>query len=616
MCGIFGYIGNKEAVPFIIEGLKKLEYRGYDSAGVATIDHGKLFVSKSSGKISILEKLLEERPIKGLIGIGHTRWATHGSPSQENSHPHLDCREQIALIHNGIIENYLELRRTLSDEGHKFRSTTDTEVVVHLIEKHLNGMNAGRSASLEEAVRRAIKELKGSFALAIVSQREPDKIIAVRKGSPLIIGFGENEHYIASDIPAIIKYTGKVILLSDNEMAVVTEADVRISTFDGEPVTREPELVSWDPISAEKGGYSHFMLKEIHEQPKAIRETISYRIKPNGKEIHFDELNLTEQEIFNIDRIVLTGCGTSWHACLIGEYLIEQIAKIQSEVEYAAELRYRNPIMNENTLVIAISQSGETADTLGAIWEAKAKNAKVISICNVVGSSIARESHGVIYTHAGPEIGVASTKAFTTQLAVLYLLTIYLGQARNVLSEAEAKNLIDDLLEAPEKIEQLLKNEDELKDISSRYFKSTNALYLGRGKGFPIALEGALKLKEVSYIHAEGYPAAEMKHGPIALIDKNMPVVVLALKGGRYDKILGNIEEVKARGGMVIAIATEGDEFIKEKADEVFFIPEIHEAVSPILAVVPLQILAYYMAVMRGCHVDQPRNLAKSVTVE
>jgi glucosamine--fructose-6-phosphate aminotransferase (isomerizing) len=616
MCGIFGYIGNKESLPFIVEGLKKLEYRGYDSAGVATLDHGKLFTSKCQGKIADLEKLLEERPIKGEVGIGHTRWATHGSPSTENSHPHLDCKDEIALIHNGIIENYLEIRRALADEGHKFRSTTDTEVIVHLIEKNMKGLPAGRQGSLEEAVRKSVKELKGSFAIAVISKKEPDKIIAVKKGSPLILGIGEDEFYLASDIPALIKYTGKVIALADEEVISVTKDNYRITDFEGNLVTKKVTLVSWDPVSAEKGGYSHFMLKEIHEQPKALRETIAARIKPDSATIHFDELNLTEEEIFAIDRIVFTACGTSWHAGLVGEYLMEQFVKVPAEVEYAAELRYRHPVMNERTLVIAISQSGETADTLGAVMEAKTRNAKVISICNVVGSSIARESHGVIYTHAGPEIGVASTKAFTTQLAVIYLLSIHLGVVRNTLSEPEAKELIRGLLSVPHKIEEILQKEEAIKEISERYFRSTNALYLGRGKGFPIALEGALKLKEVSYIHAEGYPAAEMKHGPIALIDKNMPVVVLALSGRRYEKIMSNIEEVKARGGIVIAIATEGNHVLSEKADEVFYVPDINEDLSPLLAVIPLQLLAYYIAVKRGCHIDQPRNLAKSVTVE
>jgi glucosamine--fructose-6-phosphate aminotransferase (isomerizing) len=616
MCGIFGYIGNKEATPFIIEGLKKLEYRGYDSAGVATIDREKIFTAKCSGKITDLEKILEERPIKGQIGIGHTRWATHGRPSTENSHPHMDCKEEIAVIHNGIIENYLELRRNLSDEGHKFRSTTDTEVIAHLIEKNLNAVPAGRQGDIVEAVRKTVNQLEGSFAIAVICEKEPDKIVTARKGSPLIIGVGEDELYVASDIPAMIKYTGRVVPLSDGEIATVEKNGYSVMDFNGKTIKKKVELVSWDPVSAEKAGYSHFMLKEIHEQPKAIRETIAERVKVDSSEIHFDELNLTEEEIFDVDRIVFTACGTSWHAGLIGEYLMEQFVKIPAEVEYAAELRYRHPVMNDKTLVIAISQSGETADTLGAIWEAKSKNAKVISICNVAGSSIARESHGVIYTHAGPEIGVASTKAFTTQLAIIYLLSIYLGVKRNTLSESDAKKMISDLIEIPHKLEKVLGKEEEIKDLSSRYFKSTNALYLGRGKGFPVALEGALKLKEVSYIHAEGYPAAEMKHGPIALIDKNMPVMVLSLKGGRYEKILGNIEEVKARGGIVIAVATEGDELIKEKADEVFLIPNSTEALSPILAVVPLQLLAYYIAVKRGCHVDQPRNLAKSVTVE
>ncbi len=609
MCGIFGYIGNKNAVPFIIEGLKKLEYRGYDSAGVATIDKKKLFVSKCVGKISALEKVLKRKPLSGKTGIGHTRWATHGQPSNENSHPHESCDRKIVVVHNGIIENYLEIRRKLADKGHKFTSVTDTEVISHLIEEHYQG-------DLFKAVKKALTELRGSYALAIISEHDPEKIIVARNGSPLIIGFAEKESFIASDIHALLKYTSKVIRLDNEELAVVTKNRAKIMNFKGEIVKKKRELISWDPQSAEKSGYAHFMLKEIHEQPNAIRKTIEGRVFAESHKIHFDELNLSRDEIKKINRVVFTACGTSWHASLIGEYLFEQFARIPTEVEYAAEFRYRHPIVDDNTLIIAITQSGETADTLGAVWEAKAQGAKVISICNVMDSSIARESHGVVYTNAGPEIGVASTKAFTTQLTIVYLLAILFGKIKKVISNSEATKLINDLIELPGKMEQTLCQEKNIEKVAEKYFKLSNALYLGRGKGFPIALEGALKLKEVSYIHAEGYPAAEMKHGPIALIDKNMPVIVLALSGRRYEKILGNVEEVKARGGIVIAVACEGDQSIQEKADEVVFIPKTTEALSPLLAVIPLQILAYYIAVKRGCHVDQPRNLAKSVTVE
>lgn len=610
MCGIFGYVGSKEALPFLIEGLKKLEYRGYDSAGVATLDKGKLFVSKCVGKISDLESLLQRKPIAGEIGVGHTRWATHGQPSHLNSHPHEDCKSELVVVHNGIIENYIELRQELISRGHKFKSATDTEVLAHLIEENLG------AGGLLQAVRKSLLAVRGSYALAVISEREPGTIVAARQGSPLIIGHGVNEKFLASDIPAILKYTGKVIYLENGELAEITSEETRVFALSGKALDKEITFISWDPGSAEKGGYSHFMLKEIHEQPNAIRKTIAGRVEADSHKIHFDELNLTDEEIKKVNRVVFTACGTSWHAGLIGEYLFEQLAKLPTEVEYAAEFRYRDPIIDENTLVIAVTQSGETADTLAAVWEAKARHAKTIAICNVVGSTIAREAHGVVYTNAGPEIGVASTKAFTTQLTVIYLLAIMFGKRRGIIGNTEATELIRRLIEIPQKIEQLLLSEPKIEAIAEKLSGATNALYLGRGKGFPIALEGALKLKEVSYIHAEGYPAAEMKHGPIALIDENMPVVVLALAGRRYEKILGNIEEVKARGGQVIAVASEGDTMITEKADEILYIPNTIEPLSPLLAVIPLQILAYYIAVKRGCHVDQPRNLAKSVTVE
>jgi glutamine---fructose-6-phosphate transaminase (isomerizing) len=608
MCGIFGYVGNKECVSLLIEGLKKLEYRGYDSAGIATISDGQLNISKSVGKISELEKEIKENPpAHSHIGIAHTRWATHGRPSHENSHPHTDCNGRLAVVHNGIIENYLPLRRQLTSEGHKFTSVTDTEVLSHLIEKNLNG-------DLEAAVRATLKEIEGSFAIAVIDKDHPDKIIIAKRGSPLKIGLSEDETFVASGIPALIKYTSKIIIMADNELAVITSKGAKVTDLNGNVIKKEITLVSWDPVSAEKGGYAHFMLKEIHEQPRALRDTMQDRIKDGT--IKFEELTMDPEVFKNINRVVFTACGTSWHSSLIGEYLIEQYVKLPCEVEYAAEFRYRHPIVDEKTLVIAISQSGETADTIGAVWEAKSRGAKVLSICNVVGSTIARESDGVLYTYAGPEIGVASTKAFTTQLEILYLFSIYLANLRGQLSNSDVEKMIDDLSEIPQRVELILDQEEKIEKLSEKLYKTTNALYLGRGKGFPIALEGALKLKEVSYIHAEGYSAAEMKHGPIALIDKNMPVVVIALKGRRYEKILGNVEEVKARGGRVIAIAVEGDTEITEKADEIIYIPNTTEALSPILAVVPLQLLAYYIAIKRGCHVDQPRNLAKSVTVE
>ncbi|MDD4178484.1 MAG: glutamine--fructose-6-phosphate transaminase (isomerizing) [Candidatus Margulisbacteria bacterium] len=609
MCGIFGYIGDKEALPFLLEGLKKLEYRGYDSAGIATLHKGKLFVTKCVGKISELETTLQKKPIGGEVGIGHTRWATHGQPSHVNSHPHEDCKSELVVVHNGIIENYLELRRELADRGHDFRSSTDTEVLAHLIEEKYAG-------NLLLAVREALLLVRGSYALAVISENDPQKIVAARSGSPLIIGHGEEESFLSSDIPAMLKYTSRITQLENGEMAEITATETRIYDQHGKSLAKTPSLISWDPESAEKGGYSHFMLKEIHEQPSAIRKTIEGRVEADSHKIHFDELNLTEEEIRKVNRVVFTACGTSWHAGLVGEYLFEQLAKLPTEVEYAAEFRYRSPIIDENTLVIAITQSGETADTLAAVWEAKARNAKTIAICNVTGSTIAREAHGVVYTNAGPEIGVASTKAFTTQLTIIYLLAILFGKRRGAISEKEATSLISDLISLPQKVERVLQGESLIETVADTFRSATNALYLGRGKGFPIALEGALKLKEVSYIHAEGYPAAEMKHGPIALIDKNMPVVVLAFSGRRYEKTLGNIEEVKARGGRVIVVASEGDKQIASQADEVIYIPQTSEALSPLLAVIPLQILAYYIAVKRGCHVDQPRNLAKSVTVE
>ncbi|MCX5749770.1 MAG: glutamine--fructose-6-phosphate transaminase (isomerizing) [Candidatus Saganbacteria bacterium] len=609
MCGIIGYIGNKEAVPILLEGLKKLEYRGYDSAGIVALSDGKLIVEKSIGKISDLEALITPKKISAHTGLGHTRWATHGIPSKENAHPHSDCTNSIALVHNGIIENYEALKSDLIAKGHVFKSQTDTEVLVHLIEDEI-------SKGLAEAVRLAVSKVQGSYAIGVIYKKEPDRIVVARKGSPLIIGLGNGENFTASDIPAIIKNTSRIITLEEGDIAVVEKDNVKIIDLSGKKISRKETLVSWDPVSAEKGGYAHFMLKEIHEQPKAIMDTIRACVDTAKKQIKFKDLNLNKKDISGINRVILTACGTSWHAALVGEYFIEHYAKIPSEVEYAAEFRYRSPIIDKNTLVIAITQSGETADTLGAVEEAKKLGAKVVSICNVVSSSIARASDGVIYTKAGPEIGVASTKAFTTQIVVLYLLALFLASEKKKISKTEILKKLESLFEIPNKVEQVLSQEERIEKIADKYYQCSNALYLGRGEGFPIALEGALKLKEISYIHAEGYPAAEMKHGPIALIDEDMPVIVLALAGRRYDKILGNIEEVKARGGKVIALATEGDKNIKKKADDVIYLPVARETVSAIFAVIPLQLFAYYVAVKRGCHVDQPRNLAKSVTVE
>ncbi len=609
MCGIFGYIGNKNAIPILIEGLRKLEYRGYDSSGIAVVSKKSFNIYKSVGKISDLENTVSNKKNISHIGIGHTRWATHGQPSVENAHPHTDCKKNIAVVHNGIIENYEILRKELLKKGHKFISQTDTEVIAHLIEENIkNGP--------EKAVKVALKKLKGTYALAVIFKKFPDRVIVAKKGSPLIIGIGEKENFISSDIPAIVKYSSKIITLQDGDIATIRKNSINIFSLSKGKVKRKETLISWDPVSAEKSGYAHFMLKEIHEQPKAIIDTIQDIVSADKKSIKFKNLNLSDKEIRSINRIVLTACGTSWHAALIGEYYLEYYAKIPCEVEYAAEFRYRMPIIDRNTLVIAISQSGETADTLGAILEAKKYGAKVISICNVHASSIPRESDGVIYTCAGPEIGVASTKAFTTQVVVLFLLSLYFGIKRKMLSLMDMRKRLNSLFEIPNKVEQVLQMEEKIEKIAEKYCNTTNALYLGRGEGFPTALEGALKLKEISYIHAEGYPAAEMKHGPIALIDENMPVVVLALAGRRYEKILGNIEEVNARGGKVIALATEGDKEILKKAQDVIYIPKTRETLTTILAVVPLQLLAYYIAVKRGCHVDQPRNLAKSVTVE
>ncbi|MBS3102426.1 glutamine--fructose-6-phosphate transaminase (isomerizing) [Candidatus Woesearchaeota archaeon] len=609
MCGIIGYIGNEKAAPILIKGLKNLEYRGYDSAGISTISKNNIIIEKDTGKIDEIEKKINFDSMGGSVGISHCRWATHGNVTKENAHPHTDCTGKISIVHNGIIENFSELKEKLIKKGHKFSSTTDTEVIVHLIEEHYKG-------SIEEAARNALKEVEGSYALGVICSDEPDKLIAARNESPLIVGIGKNSMLIASDVPAILDYTNKVAYLDDKEIAVLTKDHFKITDLNNNVKNKDVHTIEWAKEAAQKSGYKHFMLKEIYEQPRVITETLNGRIEGGSINIK-EELNLSDKELLEINRIIIVACGTSWHAGLAGEFMFEELAKIPAEVEYASEFRYRHPVLDDKTLVIAISQSGETADTLAAMKEAKKQNAMILSICNVKGSTIARGSDSVLYTHAGPEIGVASTKAFTSQLVVLYLLTLYLSKLRNTLNDEKILDLIAHLRKLPLQLESVLSNDNKVKELAELYSDKTNALYLGRGINYPIALEGALKLKEISYIHAEGYPAAEMKHGPIALIDKEMPVVFVAPKDiYTYKKVLGNIEEVKARGGIVIAIATEGDEEIRKKADHIIYIPKNLYTLSSILAVVPLQLLAYHIADKRGCNVDKPRNLAKSVTVE
>jgi len=610
LCGIIGYVGDKDVVPLLIDGLKRLEYRGYDSAGIAVQTDGHITVEKVSGKISALEDLLAHIDLKATSGIGHTRWATHGEPNTRNAHPHCDCHSKIALVHNGIIENYALLRDLLIKEGHSFRSETDTEVLAHLIERFHE-----RGKPLEKAVKGALGMVQGTYGLAVISADEPRKIVAARNGSPLVLGIGTDEYFVASDVAAIMCHTRDVVYMDDGEVAVLTPDGFTTATTEDQEVIKEVERITWSLEMAEKGGYSHFMLKEIFEQPTSMRNALAGRLLLSKGRAHLGGLNLTEEEIRGISRIVITACGTSWHAGLIGEYMLEEYARIPVEVEYASEFRYRDPVLDPSTLVVVISQSGETADTLAAMREAKQRGAKVLGICNVVGSTIAREADGGIYLHAGPEIGVASTKAFTSQVVVLMLLTMHLASVRLPGFDAGPR-IARALLELPRQVEGILAQNDLIKEISLEYSTHNNFLYLGRGYNFPVALEGALKLKEISYIHAEGYPAAEMKHGPIALIDDKMPVVVIAVRDGAYEKIMGNVEEVKARGGRVLAVASEGDEEIARKADHVFYIPPALAALTPVLAVVPLQVLAYHIAVMRGCNVDQPRNLAKSVTVE
>jgi glucosamine--fructose-6-phosphate aminotransferase (isomerizing) len=623
MCGIVGYVGQKSVVPVIIEGLRKLEYRGYDSAGIAVAGNGDgLQVRRAEGKLRNLEEAIRHKPLEGSYGIGHTRWATHGRPTEENAHPHRDCTGRVVVVHNGIVENYLALKKRLAEEGHKFATETDTEVIAHLIENALKSSN-GRKISLEEAVRKTVNQLSGVFALVVIGADEPNTIIAARNGPPAVVGLGQNEYFVASDIPAILHHTRDLFFLADGDLAVITPSGVRVTDFSGKPIERQVQRVTWDPIQAEKGGFKHFMLKEIYEQPRAVRDTTLGRISQDSGTVFLEEMQISEQEFARANKVNIAACGTSWHAGLAGKFMIERLARVPVEVDYASEYRYRDPITGPDALSLLITQSGETADTIAAQREAKAKGSKTLAICNVVGAMIAREAAGTIYTHAGPEIGVASTKAFTAQLTALFLFALFLAQKRNQLSRDDSINLVQELTKLPGKLESILNHDETCDQLAKRYQKVQDFLFLGRGIHYPIALEGALKLKEISYIHAEGYPAGEMKHGPNALIDENLPVVVLATRDSndpdsvlRYEKTMSNIKEVTARSGKVIAIATEGDQDIHEAADHVLYVPEAPELLLPILEVVPLQLLAYHIAVRRGCDVDQPRNLAKSVTVE
>ena len=609
MCGIVGYVGNQEAVPILIAGLAKLEYRGYDSAGVAVMQGEKIEVRRSVGKLANLQKSLAEKAINGVIGIGHTRWATHGKPSEQNAHPHRS--NGCVLVHNGIIENYQPLKQQLQKEGYAFHSETDTEVVAHLIDKYLQ-----RGFKLAEAVRAAAKEVRGSYALAVISEQEPERLIAARSGCPLVVGRTKQAAYVASDVMAMLAHTRDVMYLEEGDVAVVTPDDVRVMDANGHDVSRKTTRVTWDASAAEKSGYPHFMLKEINEQPQTILDTMRGRYSYDTGEADLADIGLTPSELQAVDRIWIVACGTSWHAGQVGKYLLEEMVRTPVQVDIGSEFRYRDPLVGKNDLFITISQSGETADTLAAAREAKEKGARVLSIVNVVGSTLARESDGVLYTHCGPEIGVASTKAFTAQLTALYLLALHLARVRNVMNQADGKAWLDRLVRLPTLVKAVLGREAEIVAIAKRYYKKRNFLFLGRGINYPIALEGSLKLKEVSYIHAEGYAAGEMKHGPIALIDRDMPVVVLAPRDRLYEKTVSNLMEVKARRAPVIALVAEGERELGKTADAVFTIPDTHPLMSPILFTIPLQLLAYHIAVLRGADVDQPRNLAKSVTVE
>jgi len=620
MCGIVGYIGSKPVVPVIIEGLRKLEYRGYDSAGIAVVDAaGKLHVRRAPGKLRNLEDAIQNSPIEGTYGIGHTRWATHGRPTEENAHPHRDCTGQYVVVHNGIIENYLELKEQLQREGHKFVTETDTEIVAHLVEKY------AKDLPFEEAVRKTLKDLRGIYSLVFLSAKDPQKLVAARIGPPSVIGLGEGEYFVASDIPALLQHTRNIFFLADGDVAVLTKNGVRVTNLDGKPVERPAHQVTWDPIMAEKGGYKHFMQKEIFEQPRAIRDTLLGRISQESGRVFLDDMAITEQQFRDFQNVRVVACGTSWHAGLAGKFLIERLARVPVEVDYGSEFRYRDPILDGRTLTVCISQSGETADTLAAQREAKHKGSPTLAICNVKGSMITREASGTILTHAGPEIGVASTKAFTAQIAALLLLASHLGQIRDTLSPDAARKVMLEALQIPHKMETILQADATglYESLARQFFRQSDFLYLGRGIHYPIALEGALKLKEISYIHAEGYPSGEMKHGPNALIDENLPVVVLATRDESdpasltlYEKSVSNIKEVKARDGIVISVVTQGDHLAREASDHLIELPPTSDLLSVLLEIIPLQLLAYHIAVRRGCDVDQPRNLAKSVTVE
>ncbi|MFD2513933.1 glutamine--fructose-6-phosphate transaminase (isomerizing) [Pontibacter locisalis] len=611
MCGIVAYVGHREASPIIIKGLKRLEYRGYDSAGLALMNGG-LSVYKKKGKVAELEAFIADKDTHSTIGMGHTRWATHGEPNDVNAHPHYSSSKNIAIIHNGIIENYASLKKLLIEKGHTFDSDTDSEVFINLIED----IRINNNCTMPEAVRLAMHEVVGAYAIVVLSQDSPNQLIAARKGSPLVVGVGKGEYFLASDATPIVEYTNDVIYLNDYELAVINNGELEIRTKEDVKQTPYVHRLEMALESIEKGGYEHFMLKEIYEQPRSILDSMRGRMIAESGHLMMGGVREYENKFVNADRIIIVACGTSWHAGLVAEYLIEDLARIPVEVEYASEFRYRNPIITEKDIVIAISQSGETADTLAAIELAKSKGATIFGICNVVGSSIARATDAGAYTHAGPEIGVASTKAFTAQVTVLTIIAMIIGSKRGTLETTRVRQLIAELESIPAKVEEALKLNDQIVEISKKFKDATNFLYLGRGYNFPVALEGALKLKEISYIHAEGYPAAEMKHGPIALIDEQMPVVVIATKDSSYEKIVSNVQEVKARKGKVIAIVTEGDTTIPSMADHVIEIPETSEHLMPLLSVIPLQLLSYHIAVMRGCNVDQPRNLAKSVTVE
>ncbi len=626
MCGIVGYVGPKDVVTVILEGLRRLEYRGYDSAGIAvgSAGHG-LELRRAPGKLRNLEEVIRQHPLRGTYGIGHTRWATHGRPTEENAHPHRDCTGRIVVVHNGIVENYLELKRALAEESHTFVTETDTEIIAHLVEQELRSAeSAGKTMLLEEAVRRAARRLTGAYAISVISADAPDTIVSARNGPPVVIGVGEGESFVASDVPGILHHTRMMYFLADGDVAILTREGVKFTNLQGDPVERKVEKILWDPIQAEKGGYKHFMLKEIFEQPRAVRDTTLGRISLETGEVYLGEMEITEDHFREATQVNIAACGTSWHSALAGKYMIERLARVPVEVDYASEYRYRDPIADPRALGMLITQSGETADTLAAQREMIAKGSMTIAICNVVGAMVAREAQGTIYTHAGPEIGVASTKAFTAQLTALFLFALYLAQKRGAIADAESAVLVDELSRIPGKIEEVLRQRDgECRQLAKAFASASDFLFLGRGIHFPIALEGALKLKEISYIHAEGYPAGEMKHGPNALIDEALPVVVLATSDAhspesvlRYEKTLSNIQEVTARSGRVIAVATEGNQQIRELVEHVIYVPRAPELLAPLIEVVPLQLLAYHIAVRRGCDVDQPRNLAKSVTVE